>query len=327
VKSSFRFLANFIAANASPQFRSSWSRLRVASLNDIFKELVHWPETSQSCRLVGRIRETIARKISLEVLQDPLSGMYVRENYSGVLPRCSLREDSFPVNLGRTISQMASRLFQRALTIESDAGVDHFGPPRCSTCCFHPTALTSQSCQSKRQLSCVMWYIAARYRCSTSSLLDIPWKSSCALYILVTWLCNSLTCTFHEKIVRYHRETLEYAAFIPVSDHRRMRGWGGSLSCSFSGLNTRTRNVEKEHGTTCTRHRAPVPEASDSRCTVEYPPPFLDSLRLPLLSKRPNSVPLLAPFHLPIDPRNQWRHPFSCPTFTYLDDLAAQPGT
>jgi len=320
VKSSFRFWANFIAANAS----SDPPRLRVASLNDIFKELVHWSETSQPCRLVGRTRETIARKISLEVLQDP--DTYVREDYSGVLLRCSLRENSFPVNLGRTISQMASRLFQRALTIESDVGVDHFGPPRCGTCFFHPTALTSQSGHSKRQLSCVMWHIATRYRCSTSSLFDVPWKSSSALYILVTWLCDSLTCTFHEKIVRYHRETLECAAFTLVSDHWRMRGRGGSLSCSFSSLNTRTRNVEKEHGTTCTRHRAPVPEASDSRCTVEYPPPFLDSLRLPLLSKRPNSVPLLAPFHLPIDPRNQWRHPFSCPTFTYLDDLAAQPG-
>jgi len=140
-----------------------------------------WPETSHPCRLaVGRIRETIARKTFLEALQDPLRiCMYARivaEFFYVVCWESKENREKFPVNLGRTISQMASRLFQRALMIESDAGVDHFGPPRCSTCSFHPTALTSQSGHSKRQLSCVMWHIAACCRCSTAFAPRYPMK-------------------------------------------------------------------------------------------------------------------------------------------------------
>ena len=81
-----------------------------------------------------------------------------------------------------------------------------------------------------------------------------------------------------------------------------------------------SRNVEDEHETTCTRRRALVPESSGSHCAGEQLPPFVSSFFLSFLA---TLAPLLSPTddHGPyIDPRSQWRHLVSCPTFTNLAD-------
>lgn len=86
-----------------------------------------------------------------------------------------------------------------------------------------------------------------------------------------------------------------------------------------------SRNVENEHETTCTRHRALVPESSGSYCAGEQPPPFAPSLFLFSLAPRAPSFPYRR--HGPsIDPRSQWRHLVSCPTFTNLADRRPSQG-
>lgn len=171
------------------------------------------------------------------------------------------------------------------------------------------------------------------YHCSIFSYLDIQWRSqhSYVVYTVIAHLHTQHLSIFHKRTLHHYHGSKQFL-LRTFSLHFTLwfiKKRGNKNAFLYTASAVSQLKQHDRHGETRRRRSTELPERGDVHpylkpalavCWRISPTLSSGSLRLPLLSKGPRSIHFPASSHLSIDPRSQWRHPFSCPTFTYLPE-------